>query len=131
MPCYTAWNEYLKPGTPEYLTAEEIVRAKLKAVQHIVDYYYEAFDQRIPRAETYECTSMPYEPASLREKKLLEIICHHFSCDGIHFTMLYDVRSVLECRKGGRAYDAIITYCASLMRAERGRYQIRSQDKDI
>jgi hypothetical protein len=39
MPCYTAWNDYLQRNTPEYLDAEREVRAKLRAVQHIVDYY--------------------------------------------------------------------------------------------
>lgn len=33
MPCYTAWNERLRPGTPEYLRAEAEVRAKLESDQ--------------------------------------------------------------------------------------------------
>ena len=127
MSCYTAWNEYLKPGTPEYSTAENRVCAKLKAVQHIVDYYYEAFNQRFPREEVEEGASPPYEPASPREKRLLEIVFHHFACDGIHFTTLYDVCSVLNCKKGERGYKAIISYCANLMRAQRNQYRVRSQ----
>lgn len=48
MPCYTAWNEYLRPDTPEYFRAEEAVRAKLGAVKHIVNYYYRAHEHTLP-----------------------------------------------------------------------------------
>ena len=34
MPCYTAWNEHLRPGTPEYLRAEAEVRAKLESISN-------------------------------------------------------------------------------------------------
>lgn len=128
MPCYTAWNEYLEPGTPEYSAAEQRVRAKLKAVQHIVNYYYRAFDQRFPLVKIKEGTSASYKPASTREKRLLEMICHHFACDGIHFTTLYDACSVLDCGQGERRHKGIIMYCATLMRSEMGQYRVGAPD---
>jgi hypothetical protein len=48
MPCYTAWNAYLKPDSPDYVRAEQEVRAKLFSIKHIIDYYYSVNSFSLP-----------------------------------------------------------------------------------
>ncbi len=128
MPCYTAWNEDLSPGTPDYLKAESKVHAKLKAVQHIVDYYYKAFEHSLPDVPISMSIDPFRQPKSNREMRIREMICHHFSCDGIHFCTLYDVCSLLDAEdKGQRAYLAVILPCANLIRANGEKYRINFQ----
>jgi hypothetical protein len=123
MPCYTAWNDYLQPNTPEYLNAEREVRAKLRAVQHIVDYYYTAFSHalpQVPKSVQIDCTR---QPRARREQKIREMLCHHFACDEVHFTTLYDVCTLLDAHDDkDRAYLAVIEPCAFLMRSEYRRF---------
>jgi hypothetical protein len=40
MPCYTARNEHLEPGTSEHRRAESGIKAKLELIRRVVDYYY-------------------------------------------------------------------------------------------
>ena len=47
MPCYSAWNDYLDPGTPDYEVAKAAVTAKLHAVRHVIDDPNENVEQRI------------------------------------------------------------------------------------
>ncbi len=118
MPCYTAWNEDLRPGSPDYLIAELQIHAKLKAVRHIVDYYYKAFEYPMPDVPDSLCIEPFRQPNTNQEMSIREMICHHFSCDGIHFCTLYDVCSLLDAEdKGQRSYLAVILPCANLMRA--------------
>lgn len=124
MPCYTAWNDYLALGTPEYLSAEERVRGQLKAVEHIVDYYYAAFEHSLPNLPSGLSIDPFRQPKSARETRIREMICHHFACDGIDFCTLYDVCSLLNTEvERQRAYTAIILPCANLLRSEGSKYR--------
>ena len=117
MPCYTAWNQYLKPGTPEYLRAEEEVRAKLMSVKHIVDYYYEVHGFAMPSLPDGVSVDPFRQPQSAKESSIREAICHHFACDEIGVSSLYDACSLLdENRPGDRAYLAVILPSVSLLR---------------
>ena len=40
MACYTEWDAYLEKGTKEYSEKENELRAKLKAIKHVIKYYY-------------------------------------------------------------------------------------------
>ena len=51
MPCYTEWDAYLHEGSSEYKTAKEKLEAKLKAVKHIIDYYYGVFRVTVSAAK--------------------------------------------------------------------------------
>jgi hypothetical protein len=127
MPCYTAWNQSLTPGTPKYLQAEEQVREKLKAVMHIVDYYYKAFEYSMPDLPDGVSIDSMRQPRSEKEMSVREMICYHFACDGISFLTLYDVCSLLESQdKLQRPYLAIILPCAYLMRASRNKFRLSS-----
>ena len=119
MPCYTAWNEYLTPDTPEYLRAKEIVRAKLNAVKHIVNYYYKAHEGTLPTLPDGTLIDPFRQPRSSKEMAIREAICHHFACDGIHFCTLYDVCTLLDSEvREDQACLAVILPCATLMRTE-------------
>lgn len=123
MPCYSAWNDYLEPGTPQFEQAKAVVVAKLKAVRHIIDYYYQS--QGLPLPELAEGTIIDShrQPRSPRELALREMICHHFCCDGLDFCALYDVASLLSPQVASeRAYLAVVLPCASLMRMDKERY---------
>ena len=50
MPCYTEWDAYLEKGSKEYETKKAELEAKLKAVRHIVDYYYGSAGLSVPPA---------------------------------------------------------------------------------
>jgi hypothetical protein len=126
MPCYTAWDQSLTPGTLEYLQAEEQVQEKLKAVIHIVDYYYTAFVHAMPDLPDGVSIDSTRQPRSEKEMSIREMICHHFACDGINFLTLYDVCSLLDSQdKQQRAYLAVIHPCAYLMRANRDKFRRR------
>ena len=124
MPCYTAWNEFLDPDTPEYLQAREHVRARLKAVEHIVDYYYAAFGQPMTDLPNGVSVDPFRQPRSTKETSIREMICHHFACHGIDFCTLYDVCSLLDVDDSReRAYSAVILPCATLLRSEGTKYR--------
>lgn len=119
MPCYTAWNSYLTPNTPEYLLAEEMLRAKLKAIRHIIDYYYRANSIPLPSLPSGTIVDPCRQPRSHRELAVREAICHHYACDEIDFCTLYDAASLLDSNdKEGLAYLAVILPCATQMRTQ-------------
>ena len=123
MPCYTAWSEYLTPNTAEYFRAKEEVRAKLNAVKHIVNYYYNAHEGTLPILQAGTAIDPMRQLRSSKEMAIRGAICHHFACDGIHFCTLYDVCSLLDSeQKEERAYLAVILPCATLMRTEMRRF---------
>ncbi len=118
MPCYNAWNDYLTPETPEYAQAEAEIRAKLKAMIHIVDYYYRAFGYPLPQIPNRTEIDPFRQPKSKKEAAIREMICHHFACDEVHFCTLYDVCSLLDADlPQERSYLAVILPSANLMRA--------------
>ena len=117
MPCYSAWNEHLKPGTPEYLRAEAEVRAKLESIKHIVDYYYEVNGFALPSLPDGVAVDLFRQPKSTKESSIREAICHHFACDEVGGSTLYDACSLLdERRPEQRAYLAVIQPSATLLR---------------
>lgn len=123
MPCYTAWNQYLKPGTPEYLRAEVEVRAKLVSVKHIVDYYYGVHGFAMPSLPDGVSVDPFRQPKSIKESSIREAICHHFACDAVSVSTLYDVCSLLdEQRPEDRAYLAVILPSATLLRQHPQRF---------
>jgi hypothetical protein len=81
MPCYTARNEHLEPGTSEHLKAEVGIKAKLESIRHIVDYYHEVNSFSVPSLQdgmavdklrqlnsTKDCQSVERSP-SLRQRR--------------------------------------------------------------
>jgi hypothetical protein len=123
MPCYTAWDAFLEPDTPEYFRAEEEIRAKLRAVIHIVDYYYRAFSFPLPQLPDGVKIDPFRQPKSKKELAIREMICHHFACDGVDFCTLYDVCSLLnEDSQDDRPYLAVIWLCANQMRGNPGKF---------
>lgn len=98
MPCYTAWNQYLKPGTPEYLQAEQEVRAKLVSIKHIIDYYYEVNGFALPSLPEGVSVDPFRQPKSAKESSIREAICHHFACDEVSVSTLYEGQSYFSCR---------------------------------
>ena len=123
MPCYTAWYEHLEPDTPEYAAAIRVVAAKLHAVKHIVSHYYRVFGCALPKIPDRVELDNTRQPRSRKEQKVRELICHHFACDKIHFTTLYDVCSLLDERiDDDKSYLAVIGPCAHLMRSEYRRF---------
>ena len=123
MPCYTAWNDFLKPDTPEYQRAEQEVQAKLKAIKHIIDYYYRAFQHKLPNLPDGTVIDQSRQPRSSKEATIREMICHHFACDEVDFCTLYDVCSLLkEENRRERSYLAVILPCAHMLRSDPGKY---------
>lgn len=117
MPCYSAWNEHLKPGAPEYLRAEVEIRAKLESIKHIVDYYYEVNGFAMPSLPDDLAVDSFRQPKSAKESSIREAICHHFACDEVGVSTLYDACSLLdERRPEQRAYLAVILPSATLLR---------------
>src|SRR5262245_40880516 len=116
MPCYTAWNEYLPEGTPEYDRARAEVQARLLAVKHIVDYYHTAAGVDLPPSQPPAGADSLHQPTSEKERRIWNAIAHHCACDGIHFHTLYDVSS-LPGRESerDRSYERVILGCAHLM----------------
>ena len=112
MPCYQAWFEHLTKGTPEYAEARRNVEIRLAAVKHIIDYYYQAYGHPLPALPENTVINECRQPRSRREFELRKIICHHFLCDGINVTHLYDVASILDDSK----YLAVVLPCANLIR---------------
>ncbi|MGQ2923453.1 hypothetical protein INQ48_35040 (plasmid) [Variovorax paradoxus] len=123
MPCYSPWNEYLELGTPQFEQAKAVVVAKLRAVTHIIDYYYQSHGLQLPALAEGTVIDSHRQPRSLREFALREMICHHFSCDGVDFCSLYDVASLLSPQvEKERAYLAVVLPCATLMRTHKERF---------
>jgi len=83
MPCYTAWNANLSPGTPEYVRAEAEVKEKLQSIKHIVDYYYRANSFDMPNLPEGVAIDAFRQPRSAKESAIREAICHHFACDAV------------------------------------------------
>jgi hypothetical protein len=117
MPCYTAWNAYLNPGTPEYVRAEAEVKAKLQSIKHIVDYYYRANSFEMPNVPEGVAIDAFRQPRSAKESAIREAICHHFACDAVDVSSLYNACSLLDERRAEeRSYLAVILPSATLIR---------------
>ena len=117
MPCYNAWNECLTPGTTEYLRAEAEVRAKLESITHIVDYYYGVNSFAMPSLPDGVAVDPLRQPKSAKEASIRDAICHHFACDEVGVSTLYDACSLLdERRPEQRSYLAVILPSATLLR---------------
>ena len=133
MPCYTEWNAYLSEGTPEYASTKAKLEAKLKAVKHIVDYYFGVDHLRVSPARysgedswtldhrEFETDDIDSPPAT--EGRIIKCIAYHCSCDRIHFTTLYDLVSLLDIHDPAEAgYARIMLACAHEIRANKGHY---------
>lgn len=120
---------------PEYETAKSRLEAKLKAVRHVVDYYYEVEGLRVSPA-TYLDERMHLEQAhsqfyinesDLRGKDeniVIKNIAHHLSCDGVRFTKIYDLVSLLNIHNKNEAgYARILMTCANEIRANKFEYE--------
>lgn len=122
MPCYSAWHEYLEPGSAAYTEAEARVRAKLKALQHAVDYYYGSRGISVPPAESVRNPEPGSEFSPLvvpsGEPEVLNRLTHHLICDGVHVSELYDAVSLLrEDDTGEAGYARVLLICAFRVRS--------------
>jgi hypothetical protein len=125
MPCYTAWNQYLQEGTPEYDRARAVVQARFLAVKHIVGYYYAAAGVSLPQIPLSAKAEAIRVPKSEKERRIWKAIAHHCACDGNHFCTLYDVCSLLDGESArDRSYERVILGCAHLMEAHTTVYRI-------
>lgn len=134
MPCYTGWDAYLEKGSKEYADKKAELQAKLQAVKHILDYYYGIEERRVPHAthsgeRTWlemahqQFTSDVSDLQEAEEKEIIKKISHHCSCDGIHFTLLYDLVSLLDIKKPDDAgYARVMMACANELRANDRNY---------
>lgn len=124
MPCYSAWNENLEPGSAEYANAEIEVRAKLQSIKHIVDYYYGVNGAEKPHLPIDTSIDALRQPRSAKEMATREAICFHLSCDEVGVSTLYDACSLLDDKDSGdRPYLAVILPCASLLRQHPERFR--------
>ncbi len=124
MPCYTEWDAFLKPGSPEYSKARAEVAAKLQALQHAVDYYYRAADLALPEAfpttdddDSLEDEIRSIENSSPEKNEVLDRLTHHLACDDVHCTTIYDAVSLLDTdlpRQAG--YARVLLTCAFRLR---------------
>lgn len=131
MPCYTAWNEGIPQGTPEHHQAEKKVRAWLRSIKHIIDYYYRAYDYPMPNIPDGTKVDLYRQPKSQREQRIREAICHHVQCDGMNVSMLYDASSLLDQRnKEERAYLAVLLPCATLLAPGPDEFKMAYQGTD-
>lgn len=125
MPCYTPWYAYVIPNTPEYDSAKREVQVKLEAVKHIVDYYYRAFEYSLPNLPIGTAVDPMRQPKSNNEVSIRQMICHHFACDGIDISTLYDVCSIINIDDDTqRPYVAVVLPCATLMRQSPKKYVV-------
>ena len=135
MPCYTEWNAYLDKGSQEYKTKEAELNAKLKSVKHILDYYYGVRRLRVPPATHsgeqawLEMAHQQFEVEKTElhgvdEEHIIKNIAHHISCDGIHFTLIYDLVSLLDIQNTNEAgYARVMMTCANEIRANKHQYE--------
>jgi len=134
MPCYTEWDAYLDKDSPQYQDARARLEAKLKAVRHIVDYYYAVEGLEVPPArhsgeptwieQAHHSFSIEEERlGDVDEASIIERIAHHCACDGIELTLLYDLVTLLDLRNPLEAgYARVLMTCANEMRADRRRF---------
>jgi hypothetical protein len=123
MPCYTAWYDNVMPGSPEFARAMQTVQAQLRAVNHIIDYYYTAFGLALPAIPEGVPVAPMRQPRAPKEYALRESICHHFACDGIDFMTLFDVATLLhEKDEKQRSYLAVIRPCSMLMKQHQDKF---------
>lgn len=110
------------------MRAKTEVEAKLFAVKHIIDYYYHAARTPLPQVEPGKVPIwMKDAKSNPEELRLLEIIAHHFACDEIHFTTLYDCCTLLDDDiDEDRAYRRVIQVCANEIRARLDDFEVPS-----
>lgn len=135
MPCYSEWDAYLGKGSKEYEDKKKELKTKLKAVKHIIDYYYGVERIYVPCAKysgerTWQELAhreFSIDGDSLGEAdewQIIKKIAHHCSCDGINFTLLYDLVSLLNHRDPFEAgYVRVLLTCANEIRANKSSYE--------
>jgi hypothetical protein len=125
MPCYTVWYEGLRPDTSDFASAKQAVEVKLRAVVHVIDYYYAAGGMSLPVLPDGVAIDPMRQPRSPKEYGLREVICHHLACDGIDFMDLFNVATLLdEQNKDQRAHLAVIRPCALLMKQYQAKFVV-------
>jgi hypothetical protein len=91
--------------------------AELKAVKHIVDYYYRTAGRELPIVESDSPFLESNKATNKAEAELFETIAHHFACDEIDFCSLYDACSLLDNSiEVDRSYRRVILAAAHQMR---------------
>lgn len=142
MPCYTEWDAYLKKGSHEYETKKAELESKLKAVKHIVDYYYGIEGYRVPSARPLggrawlEKAHREFEVdvsilGESNEEVIVKNIARHCACDGIHFTLIYDLVSLLNVQDNNEAgYARIMMACANEIRANKYQYELAASARE-
>ena len=122
MPCFVGWDEHLKPGTPEYDRGRAELHAKFLVIKHIVRYYYGAAGVSLPRGS--RTADLPPAPSSEKERRIWKGICHHCACDGVHFTTLYDVCSIIDpASEEDCSYRHVIFGCGHQMRCKPDKFR--------
>lgn len=125
MPCYVAWYEYVTSGTSEFAEALQAVQGKLRAIMHVIDYYYAAAGLSLPDLPVGVPVNPFRHPRSPKEYGVREMICHHLACDGVDFMTLFDVASLLDERKTDqKAYLSVIRPCSMLMKQHQNKFVV-------
>jgi len=129
-------------GSHEYETKKTELEAKLKAVKHIVDYYYGIEGLRIPPAKhpgertwlEMAHQEFEFDASALdgrNEESIIKNIAHHCACDGIHFTLIYDLVSLFNPGDNNEAgYARIMMACANEIRANKYQYEPHAVQTD-
>ena len=122
MGCYSRWDTYLDPDSPEYEVALSELGAKFIAMKHVVDYYFAEARMKLPLVE-YEGSESNYrlvEPLKTEASLMpvIDAIAHHLSCDGADGSTLFDVDSTLNKDDSEIcSYGYVLTRCAVLLRS--------------
>ena len=120
MPCYSPWYLDLEPGTPSFESARREIEAIAAATRHVISTYLLLHRVRPPIAvETLphgvdERALRPFDYEKLGFE-MIHRIAQHCLCDDVHFTSLYDVRTVMPDED---PYHPVIADVAWALRAQ-------------
>jgi hypothetical protein len=130
MGCYSQWYAYGFSTQAEFERERRQQYEKFASLKHVVDYYVAIAQKQLP-GTSYAGYGSVYDLVSGEDlaDEDYTAICKHLACDGLHFSALLDVETIIN-RENPEAcrYAYVLMQCMSRLRSSGPYYTDRTID---
>jgi hypothetical protein len=124
MGCYSKWYAYGFSEKSDFERERNQHYEKFASLKYVVDYYVAIAQKQLPCA-TYAGHGSQYSIVSGEDLKDedYDAICKHLACDGLHFSALLDVDTIInQDNPEACKYAYVLMQCMVRLRSARHSY---------